>query len=87
MTRNKPYAGGFITEHYGNPAADCHALQIEVSRALYMDERRFERSERFELVARDWSGSDMIGEEADRTMRRTRSRRNMLSGRGALAAE
>ena len=25
VSRNKPYAGGFITEHYGNPAAGLHA--------------------------------------------------------------
>jgi N-formylglutamate amidohydrolase len=53
VARNKPYAGGFITEHYGNPAADWHALQIEVSRGLYMDERRLTRSARFETVAAD----------------------------------
>jgi N-formylglutamate deformylase len=70
VTRNKPYAGGFITEHYGNPAADSHALQIEVSRALYMDERRFEKAERFELVARDLVGvAAELADEADRTMR------------------
>ena len=40
VTRNRPYAGGFITEHYGNPAAGIHALQVEVNRALYMDEAR-----------------------------------------------
>ena len=39
VTRNKPYAGGFITEHYGAPALGRHALQVEVNRALYMDER------------------------------------------------
>jgi N-formylglutamate amidohydrolase len=38
VTLNKPYAGGYITEHYGNPAEGVHALQIEVNRALYMDE-------------------------------------------------
>lgn len=38
VARNQPYAGGFITEHYGNPVAGLHALQIEVRRALYMDE-------------------------------------------------
>ena len=38
VCRNKPYAGGFITEHYGRPARGLHALQIEVNRALYMDE-------------------------------------------------
>ena len=36
--RNQPYAGGFITEHYGAPASGIHALQIEINRALYMDE-------------------------------------------------
>lgn len=35
---NKPYAGGYITEHYGNPGEGTHALQIEVNRALYMNE-------------------------------------------------
>ena len=39
VVRNKPYAGGFITEHYGEPALGRHALQIEINRALYMDER------------------------------------------------
>src|SRR3546814_3619872 len=31
--RNKPYAGGFITEHYGRPARGLHALQIEINRS------------------------------------------------------
>jgi N-formylglutamate amidohydrolase len=38
VVRNKPYAGGFITEHYGEPNLGRHALQIEVSRGLYMNE-------------------------------------------------
>jgi len=38
VVRNKPYAGGFITEHYGEPNLDRHALQIEVNRGLYMNE-------------------------------------------------
>src|SRR6202163_364226 len=42
VSRNKPYAGGFITEHYGNPPAGLHAIQLEINRALYMDERQFE---------------------------------------------
>src|ERR1700704_5572618 len=53
VSRNKPYAGGFITEHYGNPAAGLHAIQLEFNRALYMDERRFERSPSFGRVAAD----------------------------------
>src|SRR5947207_5143632 len=38
VSRNKPYAGGFITEHYGNPDACLHAIQLELNRALYMHE-------------------------------------------------
>ena len=53
VSRNKPYAGGFITEHYGNPAAGLHSIQIEINRALYMDERRYERSASFVRVAAD----------------------------------
>jgi N-formylglutamate deformylase len=53
VSRNKPYAGGFITEHYGNPAAGLHAVQLEVNRALYMDERRYQRVANFARVAAD----------------------------------
>lgn len=42
VTRNRPYAGGFITEHYGAPASGVHALQIEINRALYMNEATLE---------------------------------------------
>jgi len=52
--RNKPYAGGFITEHYGNPASGLHTIQLELNRAIYMDERRRERSARFAQVASDF---------------------------------
>ena len=51
VSRNKPYAGGFITEHYGNPSVGVHAIQLEANRALYMDERRYERSESFAKLA------------------------------------
>ncbi|MEZ5930759.1 MAG: N-formylglutamate amidohydrolase [Alphaproteobacteria bacterium] len=40
VTRNRPYAGGHITAHYGQPHLGVHALQIEVRRGLYMDESR-----------------------------------------------
>ena len=53
VVRNKPYAGGFITEHYGEPALGRHALQIEISRALYMDERSLARRSDFDAVAAD----------------------------------
>ena len=43
VTHNKPYAGGFTTRNYGQPANGVHAIQIEINRALYMDEQRIER--------------------------------------------
>lgn len=53
VARNKPYAGGFITEHYGNPDAGVHVLQIEISRSLYMDERRLTLTSGFDQLQRD----------------------------------
>lgn len=53
VQRNKPYAGGFITEHYGAPQGGFHAIQIEINRALYMDERQLVRTSRFDAVAAD----------------------------------
>lgn len=47
VARNKPYAGGFITEHYGRPARGLHAIQIEINRGLYVDERTMEKTENF----------------------------------------
>lgn len=41
VSRNKPYAGGFITEHYGRPSRGLHAVQIEINRSLYMEEGYF----------------------------------------------
>lgn len=45
VRRNVPYAGGFTTRHYGQPVDYRHALQIEVNRALYMDEQRITPSD------------------------------------------
>jgi N-formylglutamate amidohydrolase len=53
VVRNKPYAGGFITEHYGEPALGRHALQIEINRALYMDERSMHKKSGFAVLAGD----------------------------------
>ena len=50
---NRPYAGGFITEHYGEPSAAIHALQIEINRALYMDEERLEPNDGFDRLRGD----------------------------------
>jgi N-formylglutamate amidohydrolase len=47
---NRPYAGGFITEHYGRPTRGFHAVQIEINRALYMNELTLERTAGFERL-------------------------------------
>ncbi|MBP0616319.1 N-formylglutamate amidohydrolase [Jiella mangrovi] len=41
VARNKPYAGGYITENYGRPGHGFHAIQIEINRGLYADESTF----------------------------------------------
>lgn len=46
--RNSPYAGGHTTRLYGQPGAGVHAVQIEINRKLYLDEKRMEKSAGFE---------------------------------------
>ena len=55
--RNKPYAGGFITENYGSPALGSHAIQIEVNRGLYMDEASLAQHDNFSEIAGLLSGA------------------------------
>ncbi len=57
---NAPYAGGFTTGFYGRPRAHRHALQIEINRALYMDERRYCRKPKFVQLVKDLA--DLIEE-------------------------
>ncbi|MBA3812380.1 MAG: N-formylglutamate amidohydrolase, partial [Caulobacteraceae bacterium] len=47
VARNVPYAGGYTTEHYGRPGRKVHALQIEVNRALYLDEATLTPTSRY----------------------------------------
>ncbi|MBW6398802.1 N-formylglutamate amidohydrolase [Roseomonas sp. HJA6] len=53
VRRNDPYAGGYVTRHYGRPRDAVHALQIEIARSLYMDETRIERNAGLVPLARD----------------------------------
>jgi N-formylglutamate amidohydrolase len=50
VVQNKPYAGGFITQNYGAPANGYHALQIEVNRSLYVEERTLRPTSDFVAV-------------------------------------
>jgi N-formylglutamate deformylase len=56
VRRNDPYAGGYITRHYGRPREGCHAVQVEICRSLYMDEARIERLPAFAAVEAGLSG-------------------------------
>lgn len=56
VVRNTPYAGGFTTRHYGQPRHGSHALQIELNRALYMDESRHAKLPGFAHLAADLDG-------------------------------
>jgi N-formylglutamate amidohydrolase len=53
VARNKPYAGGFITETYANRAKNRHALQIEINRGLYLDEKSLEPKPAYAQVKAD----------------------------------
>jgi len=55
VRRNNPYAGGFVTRHYGQPSRGVHALQVEIARRLYMTEATLEKHAGFGRVARDMS--------------------------------
>lgn len=56
---NKPYAGGYITEHYGRREQGIHVLQIEIDRSLYMNEETFDKSPAF--AGLQWDVSRLIG--------------------------
>ncbi len=56
VRRNDPYAGGYVTRHYGRPRQGVHALQIEVSRSLYLDQTRYLKLPRFDQLRDLMSG-------------------------------
>ena len=53
VAHNDPYAGGFVTQHYGRPLEFVHALQIEINRALYMNEQAIEPGPGLARLAHD----------------------------------
>lgn len=77
VRRNKPYAGGFITEHYGAPNRGIHAIQIEISRNLYMDEGKMAKKPEWTQVCDNlYRLASAISRQLD-----------IASSRPALAAE
>ena len=53
VARNAPYAGGYTTEYYGKPREGVHALQIEINRALYLNEATLEPHKGFKRLKKD----------------------------------
>jgi N-formylglutamate amidohydrolase len=52
VRRNDPYAGGFITRHYGRPREGVQVIQLEMARGLYMNEQNFTHSRNFSEIQR-----------------------------------
>jgi N-formylglutamate amidohydrolase len=50
VRRNNPYSGGYVAQAYGRPAQGIHVLQIEINRALYMNEATLEPTQGFAVV-------------------------------------
>jgi len=50
VARNAPFAGAYITQAYGRPSREQHAVQVEIDRSLYMSERTIRRNRQFEAV-------------------------------------
>lgn len=48
VTRNAPFAGAYVTQAYGRPSRNQHAIQVEIDRALYMNESRIEPNAEFD---------------------------------------
>jgi len=46
--RNAPFAGAYVAQAYGRPSRGVHVVQVEIDRALYMDEVRVEPLAGFE---------------------------------------
>lgn len=74
VRRNAPFAGAYVTQTYGCPARNCHAVQIEIDRALYMDE----------ALVRPLPGFDAFEERLSRVLGRMVAG---LRGTARLAAE
>jgi N-formylglutamate amidohydrolase len=50
---NDPYKGVELVERYSDPARNRHSIQIEINRALYMDEKTFKKSKNYKKLKED----------------------------------
>ncbi len=52
VTRNAPFAGAYITQNYGRPSRRQHAVQVEIDRSIYMDEKEIRQNANFDRLCR-----------------------------------
>ena len=71
MRHDDPYAGGYTTQHYGQPAEGVHVVQVELARRLYLDESSLRPGPGFTAV-RAWCGS-LVAELGRRALRAARA--------------
>lgn len=50
VARNAPFAGAYVTQAYGRPLRNQHAVQVEIDRSLYMDERLIRPNSDFDAM-------------------------------------
>jgi N-formylglutamate deformylase len=50
VRRNTPFAGAYVAQAYGRPSRRQHAIQIEIDRSIYMDEKRIRPNAEFDRV-------------------------------------
>ena len=63
VTRNTPFAGAYITQHYGRPMRGRHAVQVEIDRAIYMNEHLIRPNGNFKAFQR--LIKDVVSQVAD----------------------
>jgi len=56
VVRNAPFAGAYTVQHYGRPSGNQHAVQIEIDRALYMNEALIRPNGSFQKIRRLMAG-------------------------------
>ncbi|MEP3889005.1 MAG: N-formylglutamate amidohydrolase [Hellea sp.] len=67
VTRNYPYAGGYVTQHYGKPRAGIEVLQIEINRDLYLNPVTMKKKRSYEALAKNLKSiiADIIEGQAE----------------------
>ncbi|KXV18855.1 N-formylglutamate amidohydrolase [Gluconobacter oxydans] len=74
VRRNVPYAGGYITQYYGRPEQNIHAVQLEICRSLYLNAATLKPGAGFEQTQRNmqsllaglaaWIGSGALSQSS-----------------------